>query len=128
MTDDYVVGDLSAILRTGDVSNNEFRKNPSPADSEPEETDSEASDSDGSGSTSSGDSNEGSGDSDVEISSPEDGGKETAVQGPEEEDPEERNRRTIFVGNLDLETTAKKLKQLFSEFGPVESVRPWNSI
>jgi RNA recognition motif-containing protein len=40
-----------------------------------------------------------------------------------EEVTEERNARTIFVGNVPHDVNAKKLKKLFEKYGKVESVR-----
>ncbi|KAL1789828.1 RNA-binding protein 34 isoform X1 [Sigmodon hispidus] len=40
--------------------------------------------------------------------------------------PEEerlKNERTVFVGNLPVTCNKKKLKSLFKEYGPIESVR-----
>ena len=36
---------------------------------------------------------------------------------------EEKDKRTVFVGNLSVETKKQKLKQLFSQHGKVETVR-----
>ena len=39
------------------------------------------------------------------------------------QEDEEKDKRTLFVGNLSVETKKTKLKQMFSEHGKVETVR-----
>ncbi|CAL8470540.1 g10082 [Coccomyxa elongata] len=54
-----------------------------------------------------------------------DGGKQSgrAKRRRTEEEKAERLRRTIFVGNLPVKVKAKLIKQAFSQYGTVESVR-----
>ena len=39
-----------------------------------------------------------------------------------EEEEQERKTRTVFVGNVPLESTSKELKQVFKQVGDVEKV------
>lgn len=111
---DYVVGDLSALLLTGDLNSNSLRSE-STASANAQASSMSFSDAEDS-------------DQSEDLENEEKSGV-TYVSGPvidsEDEEPEpegERAKRTVFVGNLPLDLGVPKLRSMFSAFGAIESV------